>query len=300
VKWFIDAMFFGASTVPAVATPICGRALGWFIGGCLRLRRQTILQHMTYAFPDLSSRDRRKLVRGFYCHMGMTILECLRLPRMNGERAEMLASVDGQEHLDRALAKGKGVLGLSGHIGNWELGLAQLSMKGYDVHAVVKEIKGATGAYMAQRLRSAHGGETIPRRKAALVKILRALRQNGIVMLVLDQNMTADEGVFVDFFGRRACTMTSLATLAKRYDVPVVPISIYREENLRRHRIVCLPEIPWESGTGSMSDGITQNTQVYTHALEQIIRQHPAQWLWLHRRWRTQPAVARSDEPIFP
>lgn len=272
---------------PGIAVHL-GKALGWTMCCVIRFRVQAVRTHLDSAFPELTPVRRQQLLRGFYRHLGLLLVETLRLPSMNAAEVLAACSVTGLQHLDDALARGHGALVLAGHIGNWELGLAALSRSGRKSYAIVKEIKGKTGAYALKQLREAHGVIPLPRSRS-LRQIVRILREGGSVGFVLDQNMTADEGVFVDFFGRQACTMPGLAVLAHRYHVPVVPIGFRRNPDLRTHEARFLPEVAWESLGGSVHADLRHNTQRYTRVLEDLIRTCPEQWLWIHKRWRTQP-----------
>ena len=289
MRRLVDGIFrFCGWLSPGIAVQL-GKALGWTIRCVIRFRVGTVRAQLDSAFPELTPQRRQQLVRGFYRHLGLLIMENLRLPRMSAAEVLATCSVSGLQHLDDALAHGHGAFVLAGHIGNWELGLAAASRSGRKSYAIVKEIKGATGEYALAQLRQAHGVITLPRSQS-LRQIVRILRdEGGTIGFVLDQNMTADEGVFVDFFGRQACTMPGLAALAHRYHAPVVPICFRRNPDLRTHVISFLPAVAWESLGGTVQSDIRHNTQRYTRVLEDLIRSCPEQWLWIHKRWRTQP-----------
>lgn len=291
MKRLVDLVFWLSACLPAGLAVALGRTLGWCICHVIRFRRRVVETHLALAFPELTPAARRTLMCKFYRHLGLLVVELLRLPSMRPE--DLLATCDlrSMEQLHAVLARGKGVLLLGGHFGNWEMGLAAAARHGYKVQAVVKEIKGALGQHAVSTMRGAHGIQLIPRRKS-IHQILKGLKQNAAIVFVLDQNMTADEGVFVDFFGRPACTMSGLATLAVRNGTPVVPAFFYRDDDLRHHHALILPEIVWESVSDKPEENIRHNTQRYTAALEQFIREHPEQWIWMHKRWRTQPPAA--------
>ena len=240
--------------------------------------------------------QRRQLRDRVYRHFGLLLLELLALPCMEKNTLLELCTVSGIEHLKRVLTRGRGAFVLAGHLGNWELGLAALAASGFDTYTIAKEIRGRAGAHAADRIRQAHGVKPIPRRRS-LRKIARALRANGGIGFALDQNMTADEGVFVQFFGHPACTMPALAVLSQRYQAPVLPVQFYRDDDMRHHRVVFLPEVTWEETSSNLAANIRHNTQRYTAMLEQLIQEHPDQWLWVHRRWRTQPPHDPVGEP---
>ena len=288
-------VLWGFGRIPDGLAVRLGLALGWFLEHVVRFRRGTVSQQQALAFPALDAAQRRALRHDTYRHLGLLVIEDARLPTLSPDKLTALCAISGTENISPALARGKGVLVLAAHIGNWELGLAATTRLGVRTRTVVKEIKGAVGQYLVDRMRGAHGVETIPRRQA-IRQIVATFREGGAIGFVLDQNMTSDEGVFVDFFGRPACTMAGLAVLAHRFDVPVLPVRFCRDPDLRRHHVEILPAIPWESVGPTPEDDVRHNTQRYTKALEQMIVDHPAQWLWVHRRWKTQPAAAVAPE----
>ena len=216
-------------------------------------------------------------------------MEILRLPCWSNDKLKNdICIYHDIENIQNATAKGKGVLVLAAHMGNWEIGLSSASANGVDTHAVTKEIKGTTGQYVADRMRNDHGVHTIPRRNS-IRDILRVLKKGGALGFVLDQNMTSDEGIFVEFFNRPACTMPGLAVIAQRSGAPVVPVQFYRDDDGIHHHVRFHPEVEWEEVSDDRDENVCHNTQRYTKILEDLIREHPEQWLWMHRRWRTQP-----------
>jgi KDO2-lipid IV(A) lauroyltransferase len=291
--WLVDAVFLTAGCIPLPVAVFLGRALGWLLAHVLRFRRKVVSAQIVAAFPEWTPERRRGVETAFYRHLGLLFMEMIRLPRTSPEFLLKNVTFHGREHAEAALAKGRGVLVLGGHFGSWELALASGTPHRYNIGIVFKEIKGALGQYAIDRIRGTHGVLGIPRRNS-IFQILRQLRKNGMIGFVLDQNVTADEGVFVEFFGRQACTMPGLAVIAQRTGAPVVPVVFYRDPGLRRHHIEFLPELPWEEIPGNPEETLRLNTARYTKVLEEFVRRHPDQWMWLHKRWKTQPPAATS------
>lgn len=286
--WLVDAIFALAGCLPLGAAVFLGRALGWSLAHVIRFRRKVVDAQMAAAFPAWTPGERRRVMNAFYRHLGLLFVEMIRLPRTKPRFLLDNVIFHGREHAEAALAKGKGALVLAGHFGSWELALAAGTPHRYSTGIVFKEIKGALGQYAIDRIRGAHGVLGIPRRNS-IFQILRQLRKNGMVGFVLDQNVTADEGVFVEFLGRPACTMPGLAVIAQRTGAPVVPVLFHRDPDLRRHHIEFFPEVAWEEVPGGPEEVLRHNTARYTKVLEEFVRRHPDQWMWLHRRWKTQP-----------
>ncbi len=290
----IDSVLWLAARVPLPCRVRLGVCLGWFLRCVVRLRRDRVIEHLQTAFPDQDAPARNELLVRIYRHFGLLLVELLALPGMASSAVLELCELKGREHLDAAFEQGVGVLVLAGHVGNWELGMAASVCSGYECAVVVKEIKGKAGDYAAQRIRQAHGVQPIPRRDS-IRQILTALRKRQGVGFVLDQNMTSDEGVFVEFFGRPACTMGGLAVLSQRSGAPVVPARFYRKEDGRRHCVEFFPAMAWEEVPGGRQACVVHNTQRYSGRIEEFIREHPEQWVWMHRRWRTQPEPEREE-----
>ncbi len=195
-------------------------------------------------------------------------------------------SIEGVEHLNAAAKRPGGVLLLTAHFGNWELlGLAH-RLSGLPLTVIVRPLDSALLNRLAVRLRARTGTELIAKR-LALRPALRALRRGRMVGILLDQNASRDEGVFVPFFGRPASTSRSLALLSVRTGTPIVPVFIHRERD-GRHRIVVEPALA-KPASNSLDAAIAELTAECARRTEAAIRRWPEQWFWLHRRWRTSP-----------
>lgn len=263
-----------------------GRA--WF--HVLRYRRAVILSNLARAFPELDLRARLQLGKAACTHLVETLLEFLRIPRYARRGLGALLEVEGREHLDAALAKGKGVLCLTGHLGSFELvaGAIAERLGPGRVALVVKPFPPAVDRFVT-RVRELTGLQVI-RAHGGMKGILRALARGTCVVFVLDQNATRHIGVFVDFFGHPASTMSSLALIALRTEAPVIGVATFRRPD-GRHVLHIGPEIPIEARE-TREETVRHMTQLYTRFIEDRIRAHPEQWLWTHRRWKTQPEVS--------
>lgn len=260
------------------------RLLGglWFHG--LRYRRKVIEQNLERAFPELDPSVRAALCKAACTHLVLSLLELLRLPH-HGDR--MRASVEARhlEHWEQARTRGKGVLCVTGHLGSFELAAGAMARRvPGKIWLVVKDFPGPVDRFLTRIRESA--GLGILRAQGSLPQILRALKRGETVVFVLDQNATRNLGVFVDFFGTPACTMSALALVALRTGAPVIGASIWREGV--EHVLEVSPELETEA-SDDRAQAITLATQRYTRFIEDQIRRHPEQWLWTHKRWRTRP-----------
>lgn len=197
-----------------------------------------------------------------------------------------------KRHLDRACAKGKGVILVSAHFGNFPMMVVRLACEGYTAGAIMRPFKDERFERFlaAERDRfNIHTIKSLPR-KECVVTTIRSLRNNEIIFLPLDQNFGSG-GVFVDFFGRKAATATGPVVLAQRTGAAIVPCFIIRQED-DRHTIVFLPEMPLAQG-GTEEESIRINVQRLTSVIEAYVRQYPAEWSWIHRRWKARPQAKR-------
>jgi KDO2-lipid IV(A) lauroyltransferase len=255
-------------------------------------RRQTALDNVGIAFPDRSPVERRAICRGSFRQLGMMLVEAV-VVLWNPAAMLSRIAVEGREHLTDALARSPGgALVVTAHLGNWELLSLGGRLTGLAFATVVRPLDVGFLDRFAERLRASAGIERIDKRHAARA-ILDALRGGRVVGVLLDQNATRAEGVFVPFFGRPASTSRGLALLALRAGVPILPVFIHREPD-GHHRIVI--EAPIQASTsGSVEAAVTQVTAECAARIEAAIRRWPDQWLWLHRRWRTRPVGAPAS-----
>ena len=234
----------------------------------------------------ISAQEARALIRQVYKNIGANAAEDLMLGRILRKKSVAeLCTIEGREHLEAALAQGRGVLMLTGHFGNWELGgLVTAHLVGH-VLAVARELGNPLLWEYTQRWRERAGLEVVGRRAAAR-RLVRHLKQGGKVLMLIDQNQRQG-GVFVDFFGKLASTVPTPARLALRYDVPVLMGYIRRVGNGSQHHAKIEPvEV---IRTGDFEADVVANTARFTKKIEQFVREHPDQWFWLHRRWHKRP-----------
>ena len=270
-----------------------GRGLGWFIGSVLRYHRADAADALRRAFPEKPAAEIAAIIASMYAHLGMNLIESLRLAGGRREQVEGMISVSGKEHIDQALARGRGVLLLTAHLGNWDLlSIMSLIAKLPPLTIISKDVKNRPLNDFWMGMRKEYGLRIVPAHNSYRA-CRAALKNNEMVGFILDQNMIAREGVFVEFFGRPACTTPGLAFMAAQSGAPVVPVSIYRT-GAGHHEIHVQPVI--EPPLDREPETIRAATQQYTTILEEMIRERPEQWIWIHRRWRTKPGPAAADE----
>jgi KDO2-lipid IV(A) lauroyltransferase len=249
--------------------------------------RRIARRNLALAFPEKGAPEREKIVQMAFRHLGRVAAEFPFIPRLGEEGIRRHVFFEGMENFRRAQEKGRGVIFLTAHFGNWEWMAAAFPLfSQHPCHVVFRPLDSPFLDRMVERLRTSTGNGTIPKQKA-MGHILRLLKEGKTVGILLDQNMAWQEGVFVDFFGELACTNTGMALLALKTGAAVLPVFNIREED-GRYRAVIEPEVPLIR-TGDKKSDVLENTQRFTRIIEGYIRNYPNHWLWVHQRWKTRP-----------
>lgn len=262
-----------------------GRALGWFLGSGLRFRRDEVQATLQRCFPEKTPADVLAIADGMYRHLGIFLIEGLRTGHMDMAALDKETDFSGFEKGMQILSQGRGLIVLTAHVGNFELLAMMAALKGAPLTVITKALKPKWLNDWWVETRDKFGIKMLPTRDSYRY-CREALKANGILGFILDQNMKRNRGIFVDYFGRPACTSPGLALLSAQTGAPVLPVFMYRESD-GRHRLHVFDPLPPPASADKES--IRQATQAYTTIIEQFVRAHPDQWIWLHRRWRTQP-----------
>src|SRR5215813_7963569 len=251
--------------------------------------RRIGMRNLALAFPEKTLRERRRILRASFLNLGRMGAELAHLPHLSAERLREMVSFEDEEWWAEAVGweRSTGVLILSGHFGNWELFVHAHGMRGHPVHLVHRAIANPLVDRWLHDLRARAGTRAIRKSRAARA-VLQALHEHGLLVLPIDQNSTRGLGVFVDFFGVPASTNSGMARIALRADAPIVPAFIVRQGRRASHRVYVLPVLQVER-TGDAAHDVVVNTQRFTTVFEEMVRRHPEQWLWMHKRWKTRP-----------
>ena len=245
--------------------------------------------NLRIAFPEMTDRERNRVALKSFQNTGMNLLEVSRLPSLNRDNIGSLVTYDPIEGLDNykaALAQGRGILYLTGHFSAWELLPAAHALHGYPLSFITRPLDNAVLERYLLRVRESSGNRVISKHNSAR-PVLKNLASGEATGILMDQNTTLQEGVFVNFFGIPAATTTSVALFALRTDAPVLP-GFLTPMCKGRYRIRFLPPIQ-VTRTGDMSRDLEINTRKFNEVLEKIIRDQPESWLWGHKRWKNQP-----------
>jgi Kdo2-lipid IVA lauroyltransferase/acyltransferase len=256
-------------------------SLGWVLS---RRDRRRTLDHLALAYPEMAERERRRLGRGCFRHHGTTLGECLHLFHRDCEFVKSIVEARGWEEIEKAQGAGRPILILTGHCGNWELLAAAINCRGLGMAVVARPLDEPDQQRMLAGLRQRFGTPTIARgSEGAARQLLGTLRRGGALGMLIDQDTKVD-GVWVPFFGRLAFTPVAAAKIALRQNTAVIPTFIERLPD-GRHLAAFHPPL-------DLPDDPTEATALMTAKIEEQVRRRPEQWVWMHRRWRRQPAGA--------
>ena len=249
-------------------------------------RRLIALYNLKNAFPEKSMTDIIRIAKGVYRNMAVVAAEFFDIPWLTRERIRERVEVEGLEYCEEALKKKRGLLMVGAHFGNWELQAIAFSLLFRPVLFLYRPLDNLFLDRLVTAVRSSSGNTPLIKNKA-MRKMLRTLKANGIIGLLIDQNWSRYEGVFVDFFGQPACTSDGVARLALHTEAPVIPAFMVRQES-GKYRLV-IGEAVELVNTGEQDKDVLINTQKFTKIIENMIRKYPDQWFWVHQRWKTQP-----------
>jgi KDO2-lipid IV(A) lauroyltransferase len=263
-----------------------GARLGDLAWAALPRRRAVALENLTRAFPERPAPELARVGRDSFRHLGMNFVESCVFYFRPPARLLSRVSIEGLSHFEAADALGRGMLLLTAHYGNWELLAASHALARFPLSVVMRPLDSPAFEPILERFRLRSGVELITKRRA-LTDIVDALRRRRMVGILLDQNASRREGVFVPFFGVPASTSKGMALIALRTGAPVLPVFIRRRPD-GRHVVHAGAPVPVPS------DGdVVAFTRAFNEAIEAAIRAAPEQWFWLHRRWKTRP----EEEP---
>ncbi|MBN2201317.1 lysophospholipid acyltransferase family protein [bacterium] len=275
---------------------LCGRAsmktvrrtadvMGRLAFSVLRLRRSVTLANLAMAFPEKPAGELRRIGLRTYRNFARTFIEFLRFPVMDRDALMALCDFPGQAVLDEARRNGKGALLISGHFGNWEIVGPFLAAMGVAVSGIIGRQKNRAVDGATRRFREKLGMRVI-RPGVAIREVYRALRSNECVAILADQDAHAG-GIFVDFMGRKASNHQGPAVFSIRTGAPIIFGYGLRLPD-GRYSIEAEP-LRIDGIREATPENVHRITQAYTSLLEKTVREHPDQYFWMHKRWKTRP-----------
>ena len=251
-------------------------------------QKNIALNSLSIAFGQNKSQEELKdIVRDCFTFMAKSAVELMFLmdkPLLLKSRV----SISGKENLEKALSRNKGVILVSAHFGNFPLLLGRLALEGYKSAGIMRPMRDARVEKIFLKKRNKFGVKTIysQPRKACVDNTIQALRNNELIFIPIDQNFGTG-GIFVNFFGKKAATAAGPVILSQRTDAALLPCFIVRQPG-DTHKIIFEPALDLEEGRDAQ-DTVLINIQKLTGIIEKYIRKYPAEWGWIHRRWKSRP-----------
>jgi KDO2-lipid IV(A) lauroyltransferase len=288
------AVSAGVRRLPRRLVLALGRRLGRLWGALDRRHLRIAADNLRHAFPDWDEERVLRTARGVYAHFGAILFDILWMDGRSHEELLAITDVEGLEEARAAVASGRGVVCPTGHFGNWEFqGVASALLVG-PFAVVARPLDNPELDRRLVGLRTSTGNTVIYKRRA-LSQIMQTIREGGVVAIVIDQNVQEKDGIFVDFFGRPACTTTVAAAIALKTGCMILPVRCPLGPD-GRYRMIYGPPVEWEDG-GRGTEAVGALTQRLTSIIEGWVRERPEQWLWLHRRWKTEPPSTPPEPP---
>jgi Kdo2-lipid IVA lauroyltransferase/acyltransferase len=271
--------------------------LGWLLA---RDTRRQMLAQLAIAFPERSPAERDAIAKASLLHLAWLAAEVVTVPRWRARLPEYVGLAPGAEKLFRdAMARGSGLLYVAGHVGNWELMAQRVPLLGrWPAATIAKATPDVRLNALIERARAQGGVETLWREDPATARaMIRCFKQNKILGILIDQD-TQVQGVFVPFFGRPAYTPRAAADLALRFRAPLI-VGTCRRRGPRPgdgHEVTAV-EVPYDADAPDREAEAVRLTTACTAVLEAAIRRNPAEWVWMHERWKTSPSAAAGRDP---
>jgi KDO2-lipid IV(A) lauroyltransferase len=269
------------------------KTLVFFLEKGSRRHSRLISHNLANAFPASAAPALAELKKNIYRHFGRIFIEIARtFARRNPQAILSRTRVNHMDILERVLEKKRGVIVFSAHFGNWEwIPLILSTHLGREIHSIARPMDNVLIEKKVKEFREAMGSRIIYK-QGSLRTILKKLGQNEIIYLLIDQNTVPREGVFVDFFSKKATAITTVSQLYLKKNIPVVPVFLHYEG--AEIVLDILPEIDYPAANQNPA-ALTELTQQFTWLIEAQVRKFPEQWFWFHNRWKTNPQGEASE-----
>ena len=293
IKWLLEAGAVLVLALPFAMLPMtlafkAGELLGFIVYVLWGSRRKIAIDNIEKAVEAGGLRidvPPYQVVRKSFMNLGRSLAEIIKIYFGLGRRLIDSIEVIGFDNYLRAKEKGKGILFITGHCGNWELTALGFGVRVAPLAVIARAQNNPYLNRLVEKARARYGNKIIYK-QGALMAILSVLRNNGMVGVLMDQAVLPEEGYIIDFLGRGAWTMKIPAIIARKRGAAVIPAFIHREGN--RYIGTLYPEVPL-SQEKDEEKALIEDTKKFSSYIENYIREHPAEWLWIHRRWKRVP-----------
>ena len=305
LRYRVEALGLGAAEtiIPKLPRDVAlgfGGLLGWLAYAVLREDRRVAYANLDIVFGGtMSPREKRRIVRGTFQNIAANAVGLFWSPRVTAENVRRFVDVDESNRawFNEVLARGKGIIFITPHYGDWELMSLASGFLGATFTGVAEPTKNPAIETTVTRLRS-HSGHTIVHPRFAVVKLFKAVSRGGIVAIVVDVNARRGRGgVWLDFFGLKVFSTAAVAELARRTGAAIVFVAAHPLPG-RRTRIQFGPEIPVDN-TGDDEPDVLATSQRCLDECAKLIRSAPDHWLWTYKRWKRRPSAERGAYPFY-
>lgn len=282
--------------LPFRAVQLFGSAFGKFVFHVIPVRKELVLSNLRHAFPEKSEDEIKMIALKNYQNIFATFFELFWIQRMSQKHMRKIVRIPDTAVIDELLKRGKGLIMLSGHISNWEMIAISVGLiSGHSLHAIVKKQHNPFMDRLMNGIRTKFGNVVVDMDRAPR-EIIKSLRDHGVVAILADQS-GPEEGLFIDFFGRPASTHVGPAVFALRTQSPI--LMTYAVRNDDGTYDVTFEEVDTADLQGTDDDKIRTISERHVRLLENFVRKHPDQWLWMHKRWKhTEKYLQRQSEAI--
>lgn len=282
--WLALAVVGSLARAPLPVANVLARGYARLLDLAVPRLRRVALSNLAMALPELDACEHRHIANGVFRSIARLLVAFARFPRLNSANLAQCIRYEGYEHFEKARRQGRGVLFATAHLGNWELSAFAHALLAAPMYVVVRPLDNPKIDALVEWRRMLTGNRLIPKKDAAR-GILKALRENQAVGILVDQNSSIEEGVFVDFFGVPACAGAGFVKLAAHSGAAVIPGFALWSDQERKYVLRFYPPLEITGDTA-------RDTQGLHRQLEGVIRAYPDQWLWIHRRWKTRPPAS--------
>lgn len=283
---FISFLITFLNLFPRKLSLFIGASLGKLAYLILPEARKITLKNLKIAFSQLDANSYSKISLKVFESLGKNSVDAVRLQKMSWEEINKIVKIEGMEHFEKAYSTGKGVMAVTGHIGNFELLAAYFSLRGYKISVIGRELYDPRLNELLIKNRQRMGVQNISS-TVSVKEVIRALNSGRALGVLMDQDTSRVRGIFVNFFEKLARTPVGSIILALRFNYPIVPMAIVQTEK-GNYKIIIREEIK-PIIEKRREENIFYLTQKCTDFLEEVIRRYPDQWVWMHKRWRTTP-----------
>lgn len=286
MKYWTEYLALRGVTAPLSVLPrnfalAVGRAIGRGLNAILGSRQKIAAENLRKSFPGISEAEVRNTIRGCWENLGAGAAEFTQLPAMSDDELQSIAEFQGLDLLKKSIAKGKGVIILTGHYGAWELGTRFWPHAGLDMAVVARRVKNPLVNAWVTRVRSSHGVRVILARNAVR-ETIQWLKKGKVLGILIDHRVV-EGGLKIPFFGRPAYTSSLPALLALRYEAPIHPVHCWREGEKVKIHVAAAMDF---SGLETREEDLAEATLRMNRVVEGWVRERPAAWLWIHNRWK--------------